>query len=250
MEHDLSFTPDRLEMIDRIEETHFWFRGRRKHIEYLFERFFNEKVSSLIDAGCGTGFNLKFWSKYATQVSGIDQYADRSKYDYSDNTSIEVVIGDVTNLLVESESVDIVISLDVLEHVDDKKMISEIMRVLRPGGSFIASIPALPSLWSNRDIKAGHKRRYTKKSVKDLLSNSGCQIVYLNYFQFLLFPVVWIARRMSRFNTSVHEFEEIPGKVVNTLFGLLNKLELGLVRLGLSLPVGSTLIVYAKKIIR
>ena len=45
--------------------------------------------------------------------------------------------------------------LDVLEHVDDVLLLRDAHRALRPGGWVVATVPAMPWLWSYRDVAPG-----------------------------------------------------------------------------------------------
>jgi len=241
------FSPERLSVISRIEQKHFWFKGRQKHIKYLIEYYIDQKVNTTIDIGCGTGFNLQFWSPFSHNVIGIDQYASLATYKYHNEKGISIVTGDISSLPVEDESADIVISLDVLEHVAESEMMKEVRRILRPNGKIIITVPALPCLWSHRDVKAGHLRRYTKKSLSKLFEKFDCEILYINYYQCLLLPLVIISRFIGRFKKSISASEEEPGKFFNFILSLITQLELIFVKLKIPLPLGSTLVVYAQK---
>ena len=60
-------------MIHAIEQDYFWFRGRRKLVLSLLKRFIKNDVTTLLDVGCGTGFNLKFLGQFSDQVIGLDR---------------------------------------------------------------------------------------------------------------------------------------------------------------------------------
>src|SRR5258708_40013475 len=63
--------------------------------------------------------------------------------------------------------------LDVLEHVDDVLLLRDAHRALRPGGWVLATVPAMPWLWSYRDVGAGHKRRYTRATFSAAMLQAG-----------------------------------------------------------------------------
>jgi len=80
----------------------------------------------------------------------------------------DVIIGDMTNSDLPSVSFDAVIAVEVLEHVlEDEKFVSEVSRVLVPGGKFIMTTPN-GDFVQNRN--PDHKRHYKKEQLKGLLS--------------------------------------------------------------------------------
>ncbi len=85
---------------------------------------------------------------------------------------------------------DVVTLLDVVEHIDDDRgFVAGVVRSMRPGATIVATVPALPILWSQWDVALGHQRRYTRKSlgaVADGLSLEVAEITYL--FPELLLP--------------------------------------------------------------
>jgi ubiquinone/menaquinone biosynthesis C-methylase UbiE len=241
------FTLDRLNVINDIEKNHFWFRGRLQLVLWLLKHNISKQTNTLLDLGCGTGFNLMHWSSYASQTIGLDQFTTKANYNYQNNSAINTIEGCVYKLPFASQSIDTVISLDVLEHVPDQQTLTEIRRILKSKGKVIISVPAMPWLWSNRDEAAGHLRRYTQKSLTTLLKNNGFTISYINYYQFLLLPLVVISRIfLSNKNTNLAK-EESPNKWLNYFLGFITKLEFQLIKYNIKLPCGSSLILVAEK---
>ena len=99
------------------------------------------QTSRILDAGCGEGVLVEEYSAKGYRIEGIDQ-------NYS---SSYVRQGDICDLPFEDDSFDLVLLLDVFEHIgfsDQPRALREIRRILRPGGSLIASIPNLGHLYS------------------------------------------------------------------------------------------------------
>ncbi len=66
-------------------------------------------------------------------------------------------------------SLDGVYAINVLEHLDDDLLtVAQWRRVLRPGGVALAYVPALPALWTRFDERVGHRRRYTRRTLRAL----------------------------------------------------------------------------------
>lgn len=99
----------------------------------------------------------------------------------------------------EGGTADLVLIMDVLEHVeDDAGLLADAWRLLRPGGHLLATVPADPSLWTAHDVAHGHHRRYTLSSFARLLSGAALTIRTISYFQSRLYPLVKAARTVSR----------------------------------------------------
>ena len=90
----------------------------------------------------------------------------------------EAVVGDIINLPFKENFFDLVVTFEVLEHIeDDKKAFSEIARVLKPSGFFLFSVPLRMELFSKTDLVFGHKRRYGVKELKELLFKNKFRIL-------------------------------------------------------------------------
>lgn len=93
----------------------------------------------IADLGCGGGFIANGLASYGHRVTGIDlsetSLATARKYDSTE--SVQYMVGDATDCTLSSRSYDLVVSCDVLEHVEEpKKLVSEAYRLLKPGGIF------------------------------------------------------------------------------------------------------------------
>lgn len=89
---------------------------------------------------------------------------------------------DVTNLPFENEFFDLVVAIEVLEHIEnDKKAFSEIARVLKPSGFFLFSVPLKKELFNEIDSIVGHKRRYEITELKTLLLDNKFKILKYRY---------------------------------------------------------------------
>jgi ubiquinone/menaquinone biosynthesis C-methylase UbiE len=146
-----SFPFERMSHIRRMELSHFWFQGRRAVILKLLEKF-TKRSTKILDVGCGTGFLCEILREKFDTVVGVDQYVEGF-------TKTPLIRGNATELPIRDSAFDLVLLLDVLEHVDDERVLSEVRRVLTPGGLCVISVPAHPFLWSERDVASGHLRR-------------------------------------------------------------------------------------------
>jgi SAM-dependent methyltransferase len=220
----------------RIEPWHFWFVSRRELVASLLRRELHAG-ETVLDVGCGTGSSLALAGDGVRRV-GIDIHIEE--------LTRGMLQGDAVSLPLRSSSVDVILALDVLEHVDDEAMLAEVARVLRDGGRLIATVPAVRALWSVRDEAAGHRRRYSRAMIRALLGRHGFRIRDLLGFQFVLLPLVLLSRLARRKSVAARDFEDAPPRWLNGILLAVNRLELRLPRL-LRPPVGSSLALVAVK---
>ena len=84
------------------------------------------------------------------------------------------------------ESIDSVVCLNVLEHIrDDRRVLAELYRLLKPGGVLVVLVPAHPQLYSDLDRNLGHHRRYTQAMLVDLMREAGFSIEHSRYFNWV-----------------------------------------------------------------
>src|SRR5262249_10002097 len=143
-------------------------------------------------------------------------------------------------------SFDVVLALDVIEHVaDDVTLLQEARRVLRPGGVLVVTVPALPWLWSAHDDVNHHYRRYTFNTLRRSLRAGGFHPHTVTYYNALLLPLAIARKFINRFGHSdEHHLEDLPGPLNSTLRAVLG-LE-GLVIRRRTLPFGASLIAAAR----
>lgn len=85
--------------------------------------------------------------------------------------------GEITALPFANDSFDLVAAFDVIEHVeDDERVFAEFMRVLKPDGRLIFSVPLHPALWTTFDDYVGHARRYEPAMLQALLARHGLAV--------------------------------------------------------------------------
>lgn len=103
---------------------------------------------------------------------------------------------------IDSSDVGVIALLDVLEHIENPaSFLRPLVARSGPGTKFVITVPALPVLWSSWDEQLGHHRRYTKRSLNQMVASLDIRIHEVSYiFPELLVPAVFrvVLRRMMR----------------------------------------------------
>ncbi len=237
-----------------LEDTYWWFQGK-KHIVFsmlenagALEPDGDGARPRAVDVGCGTGLTLAHLFEKSRPI-GLD--LSPLSMGYCRKRGIQALArSDATALPLRNESVRLSLALDMLEHIpDDYTAFGEMIRILKPGGWSIVSVPAHPFLWSDHDEALHHQRRYTKKTFRALLASQPVQIKRMTYaITFTYFPIVLfrvLTRPFRRRGAPKTHVILLPGWMNRFLIQAL-KVEAFLVR-WMDLPFGVSLIALVRK---
>lgn len=240
------FSSDRLSRIRSMERWHFWFVGRRALINRLLSKYAQVETDRLLDLGCGSGLMVETLMHQGHRVIGLDLRPEGLIATRQGASLASLVQSEVTRLPLVGNCFGAVIMLDLLEHVDDLTALEQVHRILRPGGWALITVPAMPSLWSYRDVAAGHLRRYTWQQLHGAVTKARLVIEEMHYYQFLLLPFIVFTRWLGRKTPMPSEWEEKPMPILNRLFTWITNIE---IRLGdqVRWPCGSSLVVVCRK---
>lgn len=176
-----------------LEDTHWWYAERRHLLGNMIRSLAPGRA---LDVGAAGGGNTRVLRDAGWRVAALEYGADGAHV--ASERGLPVLRADATRLPVASESLDLVVAFDVLEHlVDDDACVDDIYRVLRPGGTFLVAVPCDPKLWSQHDVAVDHVRRYTRNTLHDVLVEGGFVLESMTSWNVLLRPVVWMRRRKS-----------------------------------------------------
>lgn len=230
-----------------IEEKLWWYRGRRRVCFDLINRFFSpgEEIS-ILDVGCGTGYNLGFLRRYG-RVQGVDMSPEALRF-CRERGETEVTLHEAGELPFEDQSFHLLTAFDVIEHIeDDRGALREFRRLLMPGGRLLIYTPALPWMFNEHDRLVHHKRRYVKSELREKLVEAGFRVDHLSYVNLFMLPIVLLARLFYKLKPTSHAEMQLTPEPFNTLFTQLCYLEARLVN-GPTLPYGMTLVALACKV--
>lgn len=180
----------------RVEETHWWYRGRRELVRAALDRFAGAgRPLRILDVACATGMSFRFLSDYGS-IRGIDISEETIRL-CGERGIDRIVKADAQGLPFAEGSFDVVLALDAFEHFeDDVHAMRETFRVLRPGGVLVATVPAFMALWSPHDEAYHHMRRYRRPQFRSRLEQAGFVTERMSYSSMCLFLPVWALRRL------------------------------------------------------
>lgn len=234
----------------RLENFYWWFQGRKEIVFKLVRKFYKKDKSAVIlDAGCGTGMIFSHLEQFGTVV-GVDLSKEALKF-CRERRLRPLIHGDLTALPFEDESFDLIVALDILEHIpDDTAALREFYRALKKGGIIIFTVPAHPFIWSEHDIALHHVRRYTMKGFKEVLKSQKWEALRISYAIAFSFPAVLLYRLFSKIfkrnsKTPKTDLVILP-KFINSILINLIYIEASLLQYT-KLPFGVSIVAALKK---
>jgi SAM-dependent methyltransferase len=263
-----------------VEESHWWFVGRRKIIRSFLERVVHdlkatprahaarvEEIAAhtdeataraesvnqkdeplrILDVGCGTGANLEMLSEFGA-AEGVDVSAEALSFCQARGLR-NVKLGEAEHLPYEAGAFDLVTGLDVVEHLDDDRAgLREMARVLRPGGRALLFVPAFMFLWGVQDDISNHRRRYTLPELRRAVRESGFEVERASYVNLSFFAPILLGRLIMRVTRLRPESENnLTIGVLNGVLGRILGAESSILR-HVNLPFGVSVICVARRV--
>ena len=243
------FDPEAFAGLAELEADNFWFRSRNALITWAARRYF-PVASSIHEIGCGTGFVLQaLRATYPdAQLSGSEILVEGLRIARDRLPDIEFVQLDA-RAIPHRGAFDLVGAFDVLEHIDqDRVVLREIHRSLRPGGGLLLTVPQHAWLWSPQDDAAHHVRRYDASDLHAKLREAGFEVLRSTSFVTLLLPAMLVTRRIGgRRAAAGVETVRVPWLLDRAMRPLM-AVERWLIRAGISWPIGGSRFVVARRV--
>lgn len=210
------------EQLFEAESRHWWCVARRRIVVHLVERFLRCRRDGrprVLEFGCGAGLTLAdLGARY--EVLGVDASPVAARL--SARRGLRVLTGTLPDRVpVPEGAFDAVLLLDVLEHIQrDAEAAASALRCVAPGGILVATAPACPWLYTARDTRHGHRRRYTRRQFGRLFRLPGFTVRRLSYFNTFLFPLAAAFRLGPKPRSWLREVVDLnlPPAPINRLF--------------------------------
>jgi SAM-dependent methyltransferase len=216
--------PEEYRRLDRIDREHWFYRGKRAIVRHWIERSIKLRPEDLlVDAGMGTGSWLVEMSGQC-RVLGLDDHDESIALA---RPRLEAVGGQIlktglNHVDLPDACATVVTMMDVLEHLDDDRgALAEMIRLTRPGGLLVITVPALGWLWSDWDVGLHHRRRYYRNQLMRLLQQPGLELLRCAYFNSAMLLPIAVVRAWRRLRPPAPGAERaedrVPGPLVNSL---------------------------------
>lgn len=233
------------------EEHHFWFRGLRRNARLMLDQAgVRRGLSLVLDCGAGTGRNLEWLSEYGpafgVDLAPIGLAACRRR-------GQQVAMGNVCALPFPTGKADLATSFDVLYALDDRdeaEALSEMQRVLKPGGVALVNAAALTVLRGSHSALTLERRRYTTGRLRAALEAAGFVVERATYTNLVLFPPVFAVRGLQRLTGRADAPSDaelqVPPWPINACLDLCLSAENGLLAVA-NLPIGTSVMALARR---
>jgi SAM-dependent methyltransferase len=235
----------------RLEDSHWWFVGRRRILRDVLRRHLVGTSARILDVGCGTGGMLRMLREFGL-AEGLDSSAEglalcRERV----GPDVELHQGELPDGIPAGRQYELVTAFDVLEHIPDVVgALSSVRSALSPGGTLVCTVPAYQFLWSEHDDANHHQRRYTKGLLFEHLAAAGFEPVYSSYYNAGLLAPIALVRlgqkllRRSAASGQRSDFEEAPWLANQVLTAFFSAERFVVPRL--PLPCGVSLLAVAR----
>jgi SAM-dependent methyltransferase len=243
--------PSEYDKLDRIEDRMWWFTAMHANLLAAAQRSAIDRLHlPILDAGCGTGgFLSRLAAKYCSSaVIGLDLDL-RACTRAAVKSARPVCAGSINDLPFANNALAAIFSADVLCHegVDEHRALRQFHRCLCQNGWLILNLPAYRWMLSRHDSAVSNVRRYTATGLRRLLKVVGFRPVYISYWNALLLPLMVIARKLVPQDRGVvSDVKLYPGSV-EMLCRAATTLEAAMLRRGVRLPFGGSILAVAVK---
>jgi SAM-dependent methyltransferase len=187
------------EYLYQLEGRFWWFAGMREIASAVLDPVLPPRDRLILDAGCGTGANLEWLTRYQGNGTtyGIDLMRTALEFCRARQAE-DLAEASATDLPFADASFDLLTSFDVLVQIpgaaSDRKAMAEMFRVLKPGGIAFVRCAAYEWMKSGHDRALGTERRYTLEELLEKMRGAGFEILRGTYANTLLFPIAAIRR--------------------------------------------------------
>lgn len=233
--------------IHQYENSYWWYLVLDDLVEYYVSSSMSNGPLKLLDAGCGTGRAMKKLLKYG-EVFGIDFSPTAIKI-CKERGLKNIQVADL-NTWKSEQKYNMILSLDVLYHqslTDYENILGSFHDTLLDDGILILNLPAFNILKRQHDIVVGGGRRFRKQEIKNVLIKKGFAIDTITYRYPLLFLFIAVKKIFVKNENKIDSDLGRINPIINNMLYFIHKIENEIIKMGISIPFGSSIFVVVKK---
>lgn len=173
--------------LESIEKLH-------NYNSYVFNKIFKKGLNkNTLDFGCGYGTLIDYLRRnFNLEIIGFEINPDAIEKLNTKKINL------INSLDENNERFDQVVSLNVLEHIEnDQKTIEDINHLLKDNGMLVLYLPHSMKIWTELDELVGHYRRYTKKDLFTKLENANFEIQSWEYVDFIGWMALFVSKLLG-----------------------------------------------------
>jgi len=194
---------------------HWWWRVREEILLRKIRRILGTVTGArILDVGCGAALFFDALQPFG-RVEGIE--SDRNAVEQSGRWRADVSVAELNESYVSDAPFDLILMLDVLEHVaDPERLLRRAGEILNPSGSILVTVPAFNCLWTTHDDLNHHLTRYSSNSMRKVIRRAGLATVETGY----MFQSLVLAKLLVRLRDAV---SRAPARVPTVPPAALNR---------------------------
>jgi ubiquinone/menaquinone biosynthesis C-methylase UbiE len=177
------------------------------------------KAGTILEVGCSSGYLLPLIREEFPRaaIMGADVVKLPLLRLAQKIPDVPLLRFDLTRCPLPDQCVDAVVMLNVLEHIErEHAALSQVHRILKPGGFLVLEVPAGPSLYDYYDQYLRHYRRYDRRALEAVCENAGLRTVEISHLGFWLYPPFWVVKKIHRM-TAPQSKQEIERLVMRQI---------------------------------
>lgn len=224
-----------------LYQRHWWWRVREQILLDKIARLLARvEDARILDVGCGAGLFFDALARFG-HVEGIE--SDAAAAQRNETSRGRIAIGELDDSYAPTAPFDLILMLDVLEHVPRADaLVERAAGILKSSGRILITVPSFDWLWTAHDDMNHHLRRYTSRGLRQMIGDAGLVPIDTHYmFQSLVVPKL-IVRAKERLTAGRPTVPKIPSPAVNRALRAWYRAEYSLLRWA---PLGSSLMAVA-----
>jgi SAM-dependent methyltransferase len=163
-------------------------RHAENYHRWILDRFRPHVRGAVLEVGAGIGNFSAHLAREAHDrlilLEPAPALVERLRERFTAFPSVEIHGTDLRGWVEQhaARPVDTIVSVNVLEHIEDDRGVVRLMSsILKPGGTVLLLVPALPALYGSLDAAFGHRRRYRRAALLGLLTDAGLAVRHVRY---------------------------------------------------------------------